>query len=294
MATGRQDREQGMTRPGQRGGEGAADTASGRHAAFYLPSGEGRFRPTPHTVGPWSPDAQHFGPPSALLVRALERLPSDRDTLLTRVTVEILGPAPLTELTVSATVERPGRSVELLSAELRAAGRTVARASAWRMATSDTEEAASAQPSVGAVPGPALPPVEGCAEAVWPADWHSGYLKAMEWRAVKGAILEPGPATVWARQRVPLIEGERPSALQRLVTVADSASGVSNQLDWNRWLFINSELTVHIQREPDGEWIGLDAVTVLGPRGTGTAESALHDASGQVATGAQALLVRRR
>ncbi|WP_091805050.1 thioesterase family protein [Prauserella marina] len=248
--------------------------------------------PTPHTAGPWSPEAQHFGPPSALLVRALERISSERDTLLARVTVEILGPAPLTELTVSAAVERPGRSVELLSADLVAAGRTVARASAWRMATSDTEGVAETQPSMGAAS--ALPPVEGRAEATWPADWHSGYLKAMEWRAVKGAILEPGAATVWARQRVALVEGERPSALQRLFTVADSGSGVSNQLDWHRWLFINSELTVHIQREPLGEWIGLDAVTVLGPRGTGTAQSTLHDASGQVATGAQALLVRRR
>ncbi|PXY22427.1 thioesterase family protein [Prauserella muralis] len=256
--------------------------------AFYLPLGGGRFQPTQHTSGPWSPDAQHFGPPSALLVRALEELPAERETMLARVTIEILGPAPLAELAVRAVTERPGRSVELLSAELTAGGRPVARAAAWRLATADTSEQAAGS-------APALPPAEDCPQAAWPSGWGSGYLDAMEWRSAGDAdIARPGPATVWARQRVPLVDGEKPSPLQRLFTVADSGNGVSNRLDWRAWLFINSELTVHVQREPSGEWIGLDAATVIGPHGVGTARSTLHDAAGQVANGSQALLVRRR
>ncbi|MEU6641637.1 thioesterase family protein [Saccharomonospora sp. NPDC046836] len=255
--------------------------------AFYRPLGDERYHPTPHTSGPWSADAQHFGPPSALLVRALEGVPAERDTLLARVTVEILGPAPLTELSVRSRLERPGRSVELLSAELTAGDRMVARASAWRITTSDTAEV-----TVGSA-GP-LPPAEDCPEAHWPDDWGNGYLRAMEWRAIGGAVASTGPAQVWVRQRVALVDGEKPSPLQRLFAVADSGNGASNELDLRSWLFINSELTVHIQREPIGEWIGLDAATIIGPHGVGTATSRLHDASGQVATGAQALLVRRR
>ena len=76
--------------------------------AFYLPLGGGRFSPTEHTAGPWTPDAQHFGPPSALLVRALEEIDGGPPRQLARLTVEILGPAPLTELTVRARLERPG------------------------------------------------------------------------------------------------------------------------------------------------------------------------------------------
>src|SRR4051812_41651780 len=116
-------------------------------SAFYLPLGQDRFLPTGHTAGPWSPDAQHFGPPSALLVRALEALPAERKSMLARVTVEILGPAPLTEMTVRAKIERPGRSVELLTAELESGERAVARASAWRIVSSDTREVATAVPS---------------------------------------------------------------------------------------------------------------------------------------------------
>ena len=219
--------------------------------AFYLPLGGERFLPTEHTSGPWSPDAQHFGPPSALLVRALEEVPAEREMMLSRVTVEILGPAPLRELTLTARLERPGRAVEYLSAELATDERVVARASAWRLA-------------------------------------------AIDWRAISGAVAGHGAAAVWARQRVALVDGEKPSGLQRLFTIADSGSGVSGRLDPARWWFINSELTVHLQRPPSGEWIGLDATTTIGPNGVGTATSRLCDESGQVALGAQALLVRPR
>jgi hypothetical protein len=255
--------------------------------AFYLPLGNGRFSPTGHTVGPWAPDAQHFGPPSALLVRALEEVEGGHALQLARVTVEILGPAPLTELSVRAELVRPGRSVELLSAELAAGDRVVARASAWRMATADTT-------AVAAGTAKTLPSPEGVPEAAWPDGWRGGYLDAMEWRAVAGDPSRPGPATVWARQRVTLVDGEKPSPLQRLFTVADSGNGVSNFLDPREWWFINTDLTVHLHREPVGEWIGLDAMTTVGPHGVGTATSELHDLTGRLATGAQALLVRPR
>ncbi|GAB3483362.1 thioesterase family protein [Amycolatopsis cihanbeyliensis] len=254
--------------------------------AFYLARGQDRYRPTKHTAGPWDPNAQHFGPPSALLVRALEDLPTDRERQLARVTVEILGPAPLAELTVRARVERPGRSVELLAAELAADGRTVARATAWRITASDTAAVAA---------GAAEPiPLPADSTAAWPPGFHGGYIDAMEWRVVAGGLDRPGPATVWVRQRVALVEGERPTSLQRLFAMADSGSGVSNRLDPRQWLFINSELTVHLHRLPSGSWTGMEADTIIGPSGLGTASTRLYDASGQIGTGAQALLVRTR
>ncbi|WP_431875979.1 thioesterase family protein [Amycolatopsis sacchari] len=255
--------------------------------AFYLPRGEGRYQPTRHTAGPWTEGAQHFGPPSALLVRALEAVPLERASRLARVTVEILGPAPLTALTVRARVERPGRSVELLVAELASGTRTVARASAWRVATSDTAEIAN-------LPSGDWPKPEDCPEARWPEGWLPGFLEAVEWRSVSGGLAQPGPASVWGRQRVALVDGEEPTPLQRLFAVADCGNGASNFLDARTWWFINSELTVHLHRLPRGEWIGLDAATAVGPDGIGTATSTLRDSEGPVATGAQALLVRPR
>jgi hypothetical protein len=256
--------------------------------AFYEPLGANRFASTGHTVGPWSAESQHLGPPSALLMRALEGVPSTRPARIARLTVEILGPVPVAELEVEAALERPGRSVELLAGEIRAGGRAVVRGRAWRIVRSDSTE-------VRAGAGPPLAPPEQGHPMGRPEGWGSGYIEAMEWRSLRGSFAEPGPATVWGRQLVDLVSGEAPSGPQRLLTVADSGNGVSNQLlDPSRWWFINTELTVHIHRVPAGEWIGLDAVTVIGPDGIGVASSVLHDLEGPVGRGTQALMVRPR
>lgn len=261
-------------------------TAIDPGSAFYVLEGE-TFTSTRHTAGPWNADSQHLGPPSALLARALERIPAYRPTQIARVTVEILGPVPVAELRVTARLVRPGRSVEMLAAELTAGERVVAIASAWRIARSDST-------SVAAGAADPLPSGEGIEPTGRPDGWSPGYIDAMEWRPLVGGLHLPGPSTAWVRQRIPLVAGEDPTGLQRLLTVADSGNGLSNRLNPSKWWFINTDLTVHIQREPAGEWIGLDANTVIGPDGIGTASTVLHDEHGQVAIGAQALMVRPR
>ncbi|TDP92163.1 thioesterase family protein [Labedaea rhizosphaerae] len=255
--------------------------------AFYKQLDENRFQSTEHTAGPWGPGMQHMGPPAALVMRAVEGVAGGEDRVVARLTVEILGPVPLGELTVNARLERPGRSVEMVSAELIADGRPVAVARAWRIGASDTSTVQSG------LAAPLAPPSSGRLIGR-PAGWGPGYLDAMEWRALAGALGEPGAATVWVRQNVALVEGEEPSPLQRLCAVADSGNGVSGMLPPTEWWFINTELTVHVQRPPVGEWICLDAVTSIGPSGVGTARSTLHDLDGQVAFGAQALMIRPR
>ena len=95
--------------------------------------------------------------------------------------------------------------------------------------------------------------------------------------------------------RIPIVEGEEPTPRQRVVVVADSGNGASNVLDWGRYLFINTELTVHFVREPVGEWVCLDAETVDRRRGVpGWRRTILSDRTGPVARGAQALLVAPR
>jgi hypothetical protein len=256
--------------------------------AFYERLDDDRFASTGHTSGPWSSESQHLGPPSALLARALERCSPRPETMLSRVTFEVLGPVPVAELTVRASVDRPGRSVELLAAELAHEGRPVLRARAWRIVTGDTT-------AVTTGPGEPLVSPDGCALMVVPEHWRvGGYLTAMEWRTVSGGIFTPGDAAVWARPVVRVVAGEEPSAVQQLFTVADSASGVSSRVDIREWYSINTDLTVHLHREPVGEWYGLDAQTVIGPSGVGVATSVLHDERGPVGRTTQSLFVRKR
>ena len=46
--------------------------------------------------------------------------------------------------------------------------------------------------------------------------------------------------------RHPLVAGEEPSPLQRVLIAADAGNGVSAALDWRRYLFINTDLSVHL------------------------------------------------
>lgn len=94
--------------------------------------------------------------------------------------------------------------------------------------------------------------------------------------------------------REPLVEGELPSPLTRVLVLADSGNGASSELDIGSWQFINPELTVHLHREPVGEWVCLDGSTTISAGGVGLATSLLSDLDGPIGVGAQSLLVSPR
>lgn len=263
------------------GGDGMTD-------AYYEPLGGDRFRASEHTVGPWTDGVQHMGPPSALLARAMQRCQPREDTALAKLTVDILGPVPRAELDVHATVLRPGRTIELIGAELAVAGTVAARATGWRLAVTDTSELTGGAPE-------RLPPPDGGVTLPMPPGWVvHGYLNSIEWRWLDGSWTTPGPAAVWARPRYDLVAGEPTDGLCRLLTVADSASGLSARLDPTRWLFPNTDLTVHLHRRPRGDWVGIRARTVVGPTGAAVATATLHDLDGPVGGSSQVLTVRAR
>jgi hypothetical protein len=252
--------------------------------AFYLQDGD-RFVPSELTRGPWDPQAQHAGPPSALIGRALERCAPRDGMRLGRVTFEILRPVPLAPLEVSARVVRPGRSVELLEATLSGPQGELVRARAWRLVPGELRlEGDGGEPPAG--------PQAGEESEFFPTGEPVGYHTAMEYRFITGGFTEPGPATVWMRMRVPLVDGERPSPVQRVLMAADSGNGVSAALDWRSYIFINTDLSVHLMREPTGEWVCLDAVTHVD--GLGLADTALWDEGGRIGRAVQTLLVRPR
>jgi hypothetical protein len=260
---------------------------------FYLPLRDDRWRPTVHTSGPWDARFQHGGPPSALLARAIEQCSPRQDMIVARMTVDILGAIPVNDLALRSRVLRPGRSVELVEASLSAGGRDVARAQAWRVLRT-TQQVAPRQSPPPILPVPTTSP-PAADEAPSAADgWVGGYLSAVEWRFTAGVFGQPGPATAWTRLRHPIVPGEQPSPLQRVLAVADSGNGISSELDLARWHFINPELTVHLHREAVGEWICLDAQTAISPGGVGLATSVLSDLDGPVGVGAQSLLVAQR
>jgi hypothetical protein len=261
------------------------------HSVFFEPAGPDAFAATASTGGPWSADAQHAGPPSALAARILEAYqPADNQRLAT-VTVDILRPVPISKLTARTRVVRPGRRVALLETVLEADGQEVLAARGWRI-----EIAADPPPATvagGLPPGipPQQPPVRFPGAATATSD---GYLTAMEWRYVAGGFDTPGPAAVWARSTIPLLPGEEMSPMSRALLIADSGNGISSVLDSARFLFLNVDLKVVLERDPVGEWLLLDASSAIGPAGTGLAASTLSDTTGPCGRGMQTLLVAPR
>jgi hypothetical protein len=258
------------------------------HSSFYEPAGPDEFIATAATIGPWTRDAQHGGPPSALAARAMEACDPVPGQRLASVAVDILRPVPVGKLTVRARTVRPGRRVMLVEATVAADGQEVLHARGWRIETA----------AVPPTPPPvAPPPVPDAAspEAIPSGVTWEGYGTAMDWRFVSGGgIGVPGPGVAWMRPRVPLVPGEEISPMGRALLVADSGNGLSAVLDVRSYIFINVDLTVMLHRDPAGEWILMDAVTEAGPDGTGVATSTLSDRSGPVGHGMQALLVAPR
>jgi hypothetical protein len=261
--------------------------------AFYEPSDDA-YLATELTRGPWDAGAQHAGPPSALLGRAIERMPTREDVPMrvARITYEILRPVPIAELRIETRVLRPGKRIELDEAVLLGAGgQELVRATAWRIRVEPVELPADMPlPKHGPIPGPE----SGTPSDFFPTGYDVGYHSAMELSFLRGRFLALGPALVWMRMRHPLVAGEDPSQLQRVLIAADTGNGVSAIVDWRRYLFINVELSVHLQRYPRGEWVCLDAVTEIEDDGIGRSDTLISDPDGPVARASQALLVDPR
>lgn len=254
-------------------------------AAFYEPLGEGRFRARDATIGPWSPGLQHGGPPSALLAHVLEKLSPRPGARIARLSVELLGPVEVGEMKVSAAVERPGKRVQLLSARAEVNGREALRALAWQL---------SAEPGRSPVIGPRepAPPLP----APQPQRFFPGlpafpYGEALEWRFTEGGFSEPGPATAWTRCRIPLVAGEPLTGLTRLVTMVDSANGISWELPLGRFTFVPVDMNLVLCRLPEGEWVGMAARTTVEGDGIGMVRTRLFDAGGTLGDGLHTLFV---
>ena len=272
--------------------------------AFFVQRGDA-YDPTELTRGPWDPDSQHAGPPAALIGREIERLEGGGDRQVGKISFEILRPVPIAPLRVEARVARPGRSVELVEASLSDSDGEVIRATAWRLRSAEVELPAGLTSADGPGligtspstlrPGFAPPGAQEARPGSFPPTGHDvGYHTAMEYRFVQGDFGVLGPALVWMRMRQPLIAGEEPSPLQRVLVAADSGNGVSATLDWGRYLFINVDLTVHLHRPLVGEWVCLDSVTIPEPGGIGLADTALYDGRGPIGRAAQTLLIDER
>ena len=259
-------------------------------ASYYVFNGT-YFESTIATRGPWSLEHQHGGPPSALLARSLEleAKQSPVPMLCSRFTVLFHRPVPIEHFEIAIEPVRTGRKVRITRAHLKdAKGKIVASAEGLFMRR--VPGASPETPHTRTDPAPDSGPdwmFPFCDPAV------VGYHQGMHMKVLHG-VHGNGKMGVWMRTRIPIVAGETPSPLQRIAIAADSGNGISAGLDFEKYTFLNPDLTVYLTREARGEWIGVDAETRFGPDGLGLASSVLLDARGVIGSGAQGLVVERR
>ncbi|MEE2664313.1 MAG: thioesterase family protein [Myxococcota bacterium] len=262
--------------------------AAGEPEAVYQIEGD-RIVPSLLSQGPWDPNGQHGGAVCALLARTLEREPTLVAMRFARISFDLMRTIPLQPLRVRARIAREGKRVQLVEATLFDGETEVARATGQRIRLEPGLDTGTPRPA-----DEPLPPAPGESRgAVITGDGVPGYLRALEF--VRGAD-EPGGAgsrTAWVRFRVPIVAGEANSPLMRLAGACDFASGIANALDFSRYQSINPDVSLHIYRYPESDWIALRGRTEIATDGTGQSEALVFDERGRIARAMTSLLVAR-
>jgi hypothetical protein len=249
--------------------------------------------PTELTRGGWSDDAQHGSPPSGVLARAVEAMPTAVPMQVVRMTIDLFRPVPLTPLHTTTTVRRDGQRIQVVDTYLYAGDLEVGRASALKIRIAD---------DLG-LPAREIEPWDQppSPEEAEPVEWHDTFgdtpgltrfhLDAVEIRTFRGSFLAHGPGVSWFRLRHALVAGEKPTPFVRLATLADMSNGNSQALNPREWLYVNPDITLYAHRMPEGEWLGMRSAAHQHEHGIGLADTRVFDSQGPLGRINQAQLL---
>lgn len=250
---------------------------------------------TPLALAGWYEQGQHGGVVSALLARSVEAVPTLAPMEVARLTVELFRVVPLTTLRARARVIREGKRIQVVEASLfDPDGLELARAVALRLRTTRLDLPPSAHPPTPPVPLPADLPVPDMDH------WGLGdpgrvlyHRHAIEVREPDEGFRRPGPGAMWLRIKRPLVAGEPITPLTRAIVAGDFVNGLSRLVDGRRFVFMNADLSIHLNRMPDGEWVGVSAESLYDPGGRGVATGLLFDTRSAIGRSTQSLFLDR-
>jgi len=258
----------------------------------YRRSGD-LYTPTEWAGSPWSPELQHGGPVCGLVAQAGEAAGRETGLRLVRLTVDLCRPTPLEPLALDWRYLRRGRRLALVEVRLRQGDTDVTRGTALLLAPR-SELASTWRPAEPPPPGP-----EGLATFHFmPRDYVAqvppGFHRSVEVRLAEDEL---GPA-LWATTPLDLIDGQETTPLVRAAMLSDLTFGLTARLllrrglplDPRRVALINADMTLYLERPPEGEWIAMRSGSVGDADGIGVAEVAQLDRRGRYGRSLQALV----
>ena len=263
----------------------------------YLPGDTAdSYRSTELANAGWYDEGQHGGAFAALIAGHVElTVPTLTAMEVSRLTVEIFRVIPLVDLRIETEVIREGKRIQSVQARVFDTSDTLLSvATVQRLRVADLRAPDDARPPGGNLGHPDDADGEiGDAWGVGEVGKTMFHRNAIEVREVFGGFAEKGPGGVWMRLKVPIIAGMEPTPLQRMVATADFCNGISRGLDFDQWVFMNPDLTVHAARYPSSDWVGLSAESAYGDLGRGLATGTLWDPHGWLGRSTQSLYLDR-
>lgn len=244
---------------------------------------------TANASGPWSAQHQHGAGPTALISWAVERMPTLVPMQVARITVDLLRPVPIAALKLKSEILREGKKIQLCSVRLFADDLEVVRATVLKIRCADLELPESVTDETVQMPTP-----DECRAAKEMPKGVNEFTRGVQMRFASGSFGKPGPAAIWFKAERPIVAGESITPLMRAAIASDYCNGTSSPLDFNRWTFINGDLTISLSRMPIGEWILLDAESYVGAKGAGVAFARLGDMRGYFGRAVQSLVIEPR
>ncbi|BBX25482.1 thioesterase family protein [Mycolicibacterium alvei] len=247
--------------------------------AFFTVDGDS-YVPGPLAQGPWgSTVSGHII--GGLLGWAVEDAQADPALQPARLTVDLLRPTFMEPVHLRTTVQREGKRITVIDAEVLQRDTVVSRASAVFLRRGDRPEGTvwSAPVSMPPIPDDShLPEIEmpfllwaygsgGSAGVLGgtSAEWEQGH----------------APKFAWVKEIRPLIVGRAMTPFTRLALAGDVTSALTH---WGTGglRYINADFTVSLSRRPDGDYIGLAAQSHHSGEGIASGAATLFDRHGPI------------
>lgn len=244
------------------------------------------FVPNEASGNPWG-ELTGGGPVAGLIARAVEAANDDPDLFVARLTVDLMRPVPRVPLSIEVRPLRTGKRLQVVQAGLHIDGRLHTNATAHLLRRSDLD--GPAPDSAVPFDGPdgledrtLLPPELGLR-------WGVHDVMQVRWIADQSAT---GVSRAWMRMPLPLLPGEPLSPLSHVAILADAISAASPVGTlFGPW--INTDVSLYLHREMEGEWLGMEMRRDVQLTGIGVANARLFDVRGPIGTAHEAVMTNQ-
>lgn len=229
------------------------------------------YQPLSQARSYWSKTALSGRAVVGLLGHEAERRHGEAEWVPARLTVDMFRLAPFEKLQIKTRIIKEGRRLRLIEADLVFAGEAAARATCQFLRTMPAPPGRVWSPAPWGAPHPDT--IATRAESVRP--------RAFEMRTIKGALGALEEKQCWVREKSGIVEGRPFSPFSRVAIAADYVSPYAHAGDAGIQ-YMNTDVTLHLHRLPEGEWIGFESSGHEASQGIAVGHCRLHDLSGPI------------